>query len=196
EQHGVDRPWVDAGSFQSNERRRAAVDEEPVANAIDEDARLETTAIAERISASDEADARHSVGSCSNGVMRSIARYTAYGSGGAATPFDGTELTPLTVCAARSASCCRPSARSACGYELRSPKMPCELPIARPFSNAATASSNMPNEYDASPYASHAKFVFCANASAFVRSYRERRMIRSFHWSPMIAFRSFSSSAL
>jgi len=97
------------------------------------------------------------------GVMRSIARYNAYGSGGATTVDDGTALMLFSCCAAFSDSCCLPSARSACGYELRRPNMPFGDPIERPFSNAATASSNMPYEYAASPSASHAKFVFCVS---------------------------------
>src|SRR5712691_1496384 len=117
-----------------------------VRSAADEDARREAPAIPERVPASDEADARHSVGICSNGVMRSIARYSAYGSGGATTVDDGTTLMLFSCCAARSASCCLPSARSACGYELRRLKTPFGEPIERPFSNAVTASSNMPNE--------------------------------------------------
>ena len=86
----------------------------------------------------------------SKGVERRIERNIAYESGAGAA-VDGTGVMPLIVCAILSASCFLPSARRACGYELRTPNTPDADPMLMPCSNAMTASSNIPFAYEASP---------------------------------------------
>src|SRR5207247_10761181 len=92
-EHRVDRAGIDGGALQRDERRRSTVDENAEAVVLEEDAGLRASAGPECVAASDEADRGHSVGRSSYGVLRRIARKTAYESGAGAT-VDGTGVMP------------------------------------------------------------------------------------------------------